>query len=94
MCPAVNAAGAVPTAPKGPLTSAVDAAGGFQNFPDNYATVVDLARSGELTLRIAYHLFPQTAGQELADLKRWTEMVKPGEAKRASAGGPAGHRSG
>lgn len=59
------------------LTSAVDAAGGFQNFPDNYATVVDLARSGELSLRIAYHLFPQTAGQELADLKRWTEMVKP-----------------
>ncbi|MGW9136960.1 amidohydrolase [Streptomyces sp. NPDC055681] len=59
------------------LTSAVDAAGGFQNFPDNYATVIDLARSGELSLRIAYHLFPQTAGQELADLKRWTEMVKP-----------------
>ncbi|AJF68348.1 amidohydrolase [Streptomyces vietnamensis] len=61
------------------LTSAVDAAGGFQNFPDNYATVADLARSGELSLRIAYHLFPQTAGQELADLKRWTEMVKPGD---------------
>ncbi|MFE6227870.1 amidohydrolase [Streptomyces sp. NPDC057854] len=61
------------------LTSAVDAAGGFQNFPDNYATVVDLARSGELTLRIAYHLFPQTAGQELADLERWTRTVKPGD---------------
>lgn len=59
------------------LTSAVDAAGGFQNFPDNYATVIDLARSGELSLRIAYHLFPQTAGQEIADLKRWTETVKP-----------------
>ncbi|MDI2128290.1 amidohydrolase [Yinghuangia seranimata] len=59
------------------LTSAVDAAGGFQNFPDNYATVIDLARSGELSLRIAYHLFPQTAGQELADLRRWTETVKP-----------------
>ncbi|MFG3498238.1 amidohydrolase [Streptomyces sp. NPDC047928] len=61
------------------LTSAVDAAGGFQNFPDDYATVVDLARSGELSLRIAYHLFPQTAGQELADLRRWTETVKPGD---------------
>ncbi|MEU5209988.1 amidohydrolase [Streptomyces sp. NPDC020742] len=59
------------------LTSAVDAAGGFQNFPDDYATVIDLARTGELTLRIAYHLFPQTAGQELADLKRWTETVRP-----------------
>ncbi|MFB7776189.1 amidohydrolase [Streptomyces bauhiniae] len=61
------------------LTSAVDAAGGFQNFPDNYATVIDLARAGELSLRIAYHLFPQTAGQEIADLKRWTEAVKPGD---------------
>ncbi|MFE9122732.1 amidohydrolase [Streptomyces sp. NPDC007172] len=61
------------------LTSAVDAAGGFQNFPDNYATVMDLARSGELSLRIAYHLFPQTAGQEIADLKRWTEMAEPGD---------------
>ncbi|UKY55124.1 amidohydrolase [Streptomyces inhibens] len=59
------------------LTSAVDAAGGFQNFPDNYRTVIDLARAGELTLRIAYHLFPQTGGQEIADLTRWIEMVRP-----------------
>ncbi|MFE2060352.1 amidohydrolase [Streptomyces sp. NPDC059446] len=59
------------------LTSAVDAAGGFQSFPDHYATVVDLARSGELSLRIAYHLFPQTAGQEIADLRRWTGAVRP-----------------
>ncbi|WP_219507877.1 amidohydrolase [Nonomuraea ceibae] len=61
------------------LTSAIDAAGGFQNFPDNYQTVIDLARAGELTLRIAYHLFPQTSGQELADLKRWIETVRPGD---------------
>ncbi|WP_306324398.1 amidohydrolase [Streptomyces venezuelae] len=61
------------------LTSAVDAAGGFQNFPENYATVTELARAGELTVRIGYHLFPQTAGQELADLRRWTETVRPGD---------------
>ncbi|MER5932382.1 amidohydrolase [Streptomyces sp. NPDC002054] len=61
------------------LTSAVDAAGGFQNFPDNYATVVGLAAAGQLSLRIAYHLFPQTAGQELADLRRWIETVRPGD---------------
>ncbi|WP_435845516.1 amidohydrolase [Streptomyces erythrochromogenes] len=61
------------------LTSALDAAGGFQNFPGNYETVVDLARSGELSLRIAYYLFPQTAGQELADLRRWTGTVRPGD---------------
>jgi predicted amidohydrolase YtcJ len=59
------------------LTSAVDAAGGFQNFPDNYAAVIELARRGELTLRIAYHLFPQTGGQEIADLTRWIETVRP-----------------
>ncbi|WP_060179610.1 amidohydrolase [Streptomyces sp. IMTB 1903] len=61
------------------LTSAVDAAGGFQNFPENYSTVTELARAGELSVRIGYHLFPQTAGQELADLRRWTETVRPGD---------------
>jgi predicted amidohydrolase YtcJ len=61
------------------LTSAIDAGGGFQSFPENYAAVTELAKSGQLTLRIAYHLFPQTAGQELADLTRFTEMVKPGD---------------
>ena len=59
------------------LTSAIDAAGGFQNFPDNYSTVVELAEAGQLSLRIAYHLFPQTAGQEVADLARWVEMARP-----------------
>ncbi|MFD5326495.1 amidohydrolase [Streptomyces sp. NPDC127092] len=61
------------------LTSAVDAAGGFQSFPENYQTVTELARAGELSLRIAYHLFPQTAGQELDDLRRWIETVRPDE---------------
>ncbi|AVH57410.1 MULTISPECIES: amidohydrolase [Streptomyces] len=61
------------------LTSAIDAAGGFQNFPDNYGTVTDLAKEGRLSLRIAYHLFPQTVGQEIDDLKRWIEMVRPGD---------------
>ncbi|TWV44424.1 amidohydrolase [Streptomyces misionensis] len=59
------------------LTSAIDAAGGFQNFPENYETVTELARDGELSLRIAYHLFPQTAGQEIDDLTRWIGMVRP-----------------
>lgn len=59
------------------LTSAIDAAGGFQSFPENYATVVELAKAGQLSLRIAYHLFPQTAGQEIDDLTRWIEMARP-----------------
>ncbi|MFE1520928.1 amidohydrolase [[Kitasatospora] papulosa] len=61
------------------LTSAIDAAGGSQNFPDNYATVIDLARDGQLSLRIGYHLFTQTPGQEIDDLRRWIDMVKPGD---------------
>ncbi|MFF8951291.1 amidohydrolase [Streptomyces sp. NPDC014940] len=59
------------------LTSAIDAAGGFQNFPGNYATVIELAKAGQLSMRIAYHLFPQTAGQELDDLARWIETARP-----------------
>ncbi len=61
------------------LTSAIDAGGGYQSFPENYAAVMALAKAGEMTLRVGYHLFPQVAGQELADLKRFTEMVKPNE---------------
>jgi predicted amidohydrolase YtcJ len=61
------------------LTSAIDAAGGFQNFPENYQAVTQLAQRGELSLRIAYHLFPQVPGQELDDLRRWIGMVKPGD---------------
>ena len=61
------------------LTSAIDAAGGFQDFPDDYGTIMDLAARGQLTVRVAYHLFPQTAGQELDDLRRWIGMVKPGD---------------
>ncbi|MGK4584885.1 amidohydrolase [Kitasatospora sp. HPMI-4] len=61
------------------LTSAIDAAGGFQSFPENYGTVIELAREGRLSLRIAYHLFPQTPGQELDDLTRWIETVRPGD---------------
>ncbi|MEX0428528.1 amidohydrolase [Nocardioides sp. DS6] len=61
------------------LTSAIDAAGGFQDFPDDYGTITALADRGELSVRVAYHLFPQTAGQEIDDLKRWIGMVSPGD---------------
>ncbi|GKQ35310.1 hypothetical protein ALMP_18550 [Streptomyces sp. A012304] len=30
-----------------------------------------------MSLRIAYHLFPQTPGQEIDDLTRWIEMARP-----------------
>src|SRR5467141_2274568 len=41
------------------ITSACDAGGGFQNYPDDYRVVSDLAKRGELTVRIAYNLFTQ-----------------------------------
>jgi predicted amidohydrolase YtcJ len=57
------------------LTSIIDAGGGFQNYPDDYAVVDGLHRAGELTLRIAYNLFTQRPRQELADFQRWTSTA-------------------
>ncbi|AKF04395.1 amidohydrolase [Sandaracinus amylolyticus] len=61
------------------VTSVIDAGGGFQSYPDDYAIVRELAARGELTLRIAYNLFTQRKGEELADFARWTKMVRPGD---------------
>ncbi|CAA9329681.1 MAG: Exoenzymes regulatory protein AepA precursor [uncultured Cytophagales bacterium] len=57
------------------LTSAVDAGGGFQNYPDDYATTDTLARRGQLTLRIPYYLFAQKGGQELQDYGKWIALA-------------------
>ncbi len=57
------------------LTSAVDAGGGFQNYPDDYATTDTLARRGQLTLRIPYYLFAQKGGQEMQDYGKWISLV-------------------
>ncbi|HET6156970.1 MAG TPA: amidohydrolase [Dongiaceae bacterium] len=61
------------------VTSVIDAGGGFQNYPDDYKVITDLAAHGQLTLRISYNLFTQNKGGELDDFKRWTGMVKPGD---------------
>jgi predicted amidohydrolase YtcJ len=60
------------------LTSIIDAGGGYQNYPDDYRVIETLHRSGELTVRIAYNLFTQNPGAELADFRRWTGLVRPG----------------
>ncbi|HEX6012907.1 MAG TPA: amidohydrolase family protein, partial [Geminicoccaceae bacterium] len=49
------------------VTSVIDAGGGFQAYPDDYAVIEKLAREGRLTLRFAYNLFPQKAKEELND---------------------------
>ena len=61
------------------VTSAIDAGGGFQNYPDDYQVIERLHREGALTLRIAYNLFTQRPGSELDDFRRWTGMVRPGQ---------------
>ena len=61
------------------LTSAIDAGGGFQNYPDDYGVVSELHRNGELSVRLAYNLFTQKPKQELQDFQNWTKMTKPGD---------------
>ena len=61
------------------ITSAIDAGGGFQNYPEDYSVVEELDRNNQLTIRIAYNLFTQNKGAELEDFQRWTGMVKPGQ---------------
>jgi hypothetical protein len=61
------------------ITSAIDAGGGFQNYPDDYGVVNELHRNGELSIRLAYSLFTQKPKQELDDFKNWTKMTKPGD---------------
>ncbi len=59
------------------VTSAIDAGGGFQNYPDDYGVTLELAREGKLTVRTSYYLFAQRAGKELEDFQRWTTMTHP-----------------
>ncbi len=61
------------------VTSAIDAGGGFQNYPDDYEVINELHRSGELSVRLAYNLFTQRPKEELKDFQRWTKMTRPGE---------------
>lgn len=60
------------------LTSAIDAGGGFQNYPDDYQVIGDLARQDLLTVRLAYNLFTQKPKQEKEDFARWAKMTRPG----------------
>jgi predicted amidohydrolase YtcJ len=55
------------------VTGAIDAGGGFQNYPDDYEVVQKLADDGLLTIRIAYNLFTQKPKGEKEDFLRWTK---------------------
>ncbi len=60
------------------VTSAIDAGGGGQNFPQDYQVINKLRDAGQLTVRIAYNLFAQKPGSELSDYERWVAMTEPG----------------
>lgn len=58
------------------VTGAIDAGGGFQNYPEDYAVIQKLADEGQLTIRLAYNLFTQKPNGEKDDFLRWTRTSK------------------
>jgi predicted amidohydrolase YtcJ len=58
------------------VTSVIDAGGGFQNYPEDYAVIQKLADDGLMTVRLAYNLFTQKPKQEKEDFLNWTRSVK------------------
>lgn len=61
------------------VTSAIDAGGGFQNYPEDYQIIDQLHAQNQMTVRIAYNLFTQRPQHELEDFEKWTDMLKPGQ---------------
>lgn len=61
------------------VTSIIDAGGGYQNYPEDYAVINELHKRGELTLRLAYNLFTQRPKQEKEDFAKWIRMTSPGQ---------------
>src|SRR3954462_3008530 len=58
------------------VTGAIDAGGGFQNYPEDYAVIEKLAAAGQLTVRLAYNLFTQKPKGEKDDFLRWARSSK------------------
>ncbi len=58
------------------VTGAIDAGGGFQNFPQDYAVIEELHRAGLLTIRLAYNLFTQKPKGERQDFLDWTRTSR------------------
>jgi predicted amidohydrolase YtcJ len=58
------------------ITGAIDAGGGFQNYPEDYAVIERLAEEDKLTIRLAYNLFTQKPKGEKNDFLNWTKTSK------------------
>jgi predicted amidohydrolase YtcJ len=58
------------------VTGAIDAGGGYQNYPQDYAVIQKLAADGQLTIRLAYNLFTQKPKAERDDFLSWTRSSR------------------
>ena len=58
------------------VTGAIDAGGGSQNYPEDYAVIQKLAEDRQLTIRLAYNLFTQKPKGEKEDFLNWTRTAK------------------
>jgi predicted amidohydrolase YtcJ len=58
------------------VTGAIDAGGGFQNYPEDYEVVRKLSEARQLTIRLAYNLFTQKPKGEKADFLNWTKTSR------------------
>src|SRR5438309_8997559 len=61
------------------LTSLVDAGGGSQIYPDDYAIIEELHKRGEMTVRMAYNIFTQRPKDEKEDFLRCMKLTAPGK---------------
>jgi len=59
------------------LTSLVDAGGGSQIYPDDYAIIEELHKRGEMTVRMAYNIFTQKPKEEKDDFLRCMKLTTP-----------------
>ena len=57
------------------VTGVIDAGGGSQNYPDDYAVIKQLDQDRQITVRMAYNLFTQKPKEEKEDFLKWTSEV-------------------
>lgn len=57
------------------VTGVIDAGGGAQSYPEDYAVIQKLADDGQLTIRLAYNLFTQKPKAEKDDFLNWTKTT-------------------
>jgi predicted amidohydrolase YtcJ len=55
------------------VTGAIDAGGGSQNYPDDYAVIRTLDEARKLTIRLGYNLFTQKPKGEKDDFLNWVK---------------------